>query len=236
MLNSKAAPPSQVTMGAFGDLGWIKWSPPEVPTRNIKGYEVQIRVVKDGAKWQDIGIHKGTSTTFDVSKVGCIDDAPCQARVRTVMAGGLASAFVSSPVTNAWGRHLIPVSLKNPNYGESEFGVTDSGNITTVMWSSDCWNNAVEDFAKDCRYPENAFQLRYSEDGTAWTTASVVAVALSDFANVAPWTPGSTSAPYHSFVEFTGPNIAQAKHVEVRAVGTAGNLAPSRWVEIFHVA
>lgn len=227
VLSGRATPPSSVMLNGGTRVLQMSWAAPRVPTRTIKYYEVQIRASSQANRWRELGTYKKAGTvTFQGSDWGCDLGTTCQIRVRTVMESGLSSPFVAS-------NELTIAEALNPPIGYV-YGYRGSADgFVLQFWYPENIDGTTT--LKVQKYPDLAYQLRYSVDGSTWTTAQVGTFdAPTDYGCPAPrrFEEGSTNAPYCSDVIFIGPDIASAKYLQVRAVGGALDLIPSEWVDV----
>lgn len=225
MLSSRAAPPSNVVLGAAYKSGGLSryeatWDAPRVPTRNIKGYQVQVRGL-DGVRpadqtprpWEDLGLVKETRTSFSPKNL-CRYSRACQIRVRTVMNNGLTSTYAASD----WVREFVG-AMPGPR---QEGDAVRSGDSVTIRTTSE-WESSA-------RFPFIALQLRYITEEGEWMLAR--SVSQSGY----PYEPspelGVTSGPLNATVTFSGEGLSTSGTIQIREINARGDLRPSEWQDV----
>ena len=235
MLSTRAAPPSSVMIQPGLGKGIVRWVAPNIPTRLIKEYEIQVRAVTgvdpDQAfgKWIAVGTSKKLSTIFDLAKTGCKGGVRCQARVRTVLESGLASPFSVSAETSiaSYERPFVLATIDSQDMA-----------IYTLGWTGG-FGRGEPSSAEGMVYPANAYQLRWRIGNGEWTNSPVRSAAdpqqLGGPQATSGIPPGTLNAPYMSSVVWQGPAAPVGEggiEVQARAVGTGQDLQPSDWVDV----
>jgi hypothetical protein len=221
LLNSKAAPPSNVIIGVIGTKGEVAWRPPDMRSSLIKGYEVQIQESISG-KWKTLDeAASGRSLKFtdESLRTGQV----ITARVRTVLKSGAKSIFVaSSPLTVdeqlPTPRDPFSIHLEEANPGEICF-------IVVVAQPNE---NLV-----DTTFPASGYQVRYSNDGgLTWdflrfgrdVGGNSPAITASENTTLIPYSENIMIQPGEGAVKLTS-----TARFEMRAVDSSGR-PPSDWI------
>lgn len=228
MVSSRAAPPSDVYLGATGSFSSViyeaVWSPPSVPTRTIKGYELQVRRGPSPSgnngipvgPWETLGVFKGPRFRFPAGDSQCFVGA-CQVRVRTVMNNGLTSSYV----TSAWTDEVSTTMAPPEQYAFATVKGTEITLATTPVAS--------------LVFPQNAVQLRYELPDGEWKLATCIdemGYVVPDAESKKPYSLGDSYAPRGAAVTFSGPGIDTATNFQIRMVNTKGDKLPSPWVDV----
>jgi cytochrome c2 len=220
LLNSRAAPPSNVIIGAIGTKGEVAWTSPNMRSSLIKGYEVQIQESISGT-WKTLDeAASGRSLKFtdESLRTGQV----ITARVRTVLKSGAKSIFVaSSPLTVD---EQLPTP-QDPIAINLAFNSTD----TPVIVVSARPNSNL----KDPTFPGSAYQVRYSnDDGLTWdflrfgsdVGGTVPRVTASENTTLIPY-----DRPMYIEPEEGAAKPTLTTRYEMRAVDSSGR-PPSDWI------
>jgi len=212
LLSSKAAPPSNVFVDVRGAEGQVAWSKPSIRAGLVEGYEVEVRNVTKDGKWKKLPLTKRDQANFKVADINLVVGNVVQARVRTVLANGQKSVFVAS--------NQLTVSEQVP-VAEVWYAGWLEGAVIMMGFPGGGINEVT--------FPEQAYQVRYSLDGTNWT--------LVDYQVVGPSGPAPagnrTLIPYDIQVFFPlKVDIASSAttRYQIRGLDSSGR-PPSDWVD-----
>ena len=212
LLSSKAAPPSNVLVDVGGAEGQVAWSKPSIRAGLVEGYEVEVRNVTKDGKWKKLPLTKRDQANFKAADISLFVGNVVQARVRTVLANGQKSVFVAS--------NELTVSEQVTPAEVSYAGWLDGAVIMRGFPGGG---------VREVSFPQEAYQVRYSLDGTNWTSINYQLLGPSG-----PAPDGNrTLIPYLTLTVFplgTDAMDSATTRFQIRGVDNSGR-PPSDWVD-----